>query len=70
MDNEMSSLMIPKGLSIKLFNSPSTSVTLGALIGEDWTDADEGMNCVNLSNHSNNKVSSVIVYQTGAGTFT
>lgn len=70
-DNAISSVMIPSGYSLTLYDNDGflDSIKL-VLDGYPWSDADEEMECINLSDHDwDDRATSVGVYRTNLGAF-
>ena len=60
----MSSIMIPMGVSVELYDNDGFSGQPLTLSGRAWQDSDQKMYCENLSDHDgwNDKVSSMSVF--------
>ena len=63
-DNDMSSIRVPFGLKIELYEDDSWTGDIRTYEGEMFTEFNQRMRCINLdSDNFNDKTSSLIVYR-------
>ena len=65
-DNMATSLMVPFGYSVDMYDSASFSGDSFTVEGPLWLDNDLNMKCISIENVYNDRMSSVRVYRTGA----